>query len=83
MNKIKVLYQIGSGTMGNVDYDKPINQYIFESCINCGRFIRTKDKVRLTLFMFDHYGEEGIRRCSNKWYGEFVWTLLNWRYRNG
>ena len=66
----------------NVDFDKPINQYIFECCIDCGRFIRTKDKAKLTLFMFDHYGEKGIKRCYHRWYGEFVYTLLNWRYRN-
>lgn len=66
----------------NVNYDIPLPKYIFESCIQCGRFIRTKDKVRLSLFMYDHYGAEGIRICTKKWYGEFLWTLLNWKYRN-
>jgi hypothetical protein len=66
----------------NVDFDKPIPKYIFESCIDCGRFTRTKDKAKLVLFMMDHYGEDGIKRCYHRWYGEFVWTLLNWRHRN-
>lgn len=68
--------------MKPVDFDKPINQYIFECCIDCGKFIRTNDKAKLTLFMLDHYGMDGIKRCTHKWYGEFVYTLLNWRYRN-
>jgi hypothetical protein len=66
----------------NVDYDKPLSKYVFESCIYCGKFIRTKNKIRLTLFMHDHYGAEGIRLCNKTWYGEFVYTLLNWKYRN-
>jgi hypothetical protein len=68
--------------MNNVNFDVPISMYIFESCISCGKFIRTKDKQRLILFMYDHYGQDGIKNCSKKWYGEFVYTLLNWKYRN-
>lgn len=68
--------------MNDIDYDTPINRYIFECCIRCGKFIRTKDKTKLVLFMMDHYGKDGIRLCNKKWYGEFVWTILNWRYRN-
>ena len=68
--------------MKPVDYDTPLPMYIFESCIFCGKFIKTKDKTRLSLFMYDHYGQEGIRRCKKTWYGEAVWTILNWKYRN-
>jgi hypothetical protein len=66
----------------NVNYDEPIPMHIFQSCIDCGRFIRTNNKTKLTLFMMDHYGQNGIKRCSHKWYGEFIYTLLNWKYRN-
>ena len=66
----------------NVNFDKPLPMYIFQSCIQCGKFTRTKDKARLVLFMMDHYGQDGIRKCSKTWYGEFVYTLLNWKYRN-
>jgi len=66
----------------NVDFDKPLPMYIFQSCIQCGKFTRTKDKTRLVLFMMDHYGVDGIRKCTKTWYGEFVYTLLNWRHRN-
>lgn len=66
----------------NVDYDKLLPMYIFQSCIYCGKFIRTKNKIRLSLFMHDHYGVDGIRLCSKTWYGEFIYTLLNWKYRN-
>ena len=68
--------------MNNINFEKSLPMYIFESCIYCGRFIRTKDKARIILFMMDHYGKEGIRKCSKRWYGNFVYTLLNWRYRN-
>lgn len=68
--------------MNNVDFDKPLNQYIFECCINCGRFTRTKNKERLILFMMDHYGVDGIKRCKDTWYGEYVWNIFNWKYRN-
>lgn len=68
--------------MNNVNFDVPIPMYIFESCISCGKFIRTKDKQKLILFMYDHYGQDGIKNCSKKWYGEFVYTLLNWKSRN-
>ena len=66
----------------DVDFDKPLPKYILESCISCGKFIRTKDKTTLILFMYDHYGEDGIKKCSKTWYGEFVYTLLNWKHRN-
>jgi hypothetical protein len=66
----------------NVDYDKPLPMYILESCIDCGKFIRTKDKAKLTLFLMDHYGIAGIRRCNKTWYGKYLYTLLNWRSRN-
>lgn len=68
--------------MNNVDFDEPLNQYIFESCIRCGKFTRTKDKATLILFMMDHYGVDGTRRCKRTWYGEAVWTILNWKNRN-
>jgi hypothetical protein len=68
--------------MNDTDFDKPLNKYIFQSCIDCGKFIRTNDKTRLLLFMMDHYGGEGVKLCKHTWYGEFVYTLLNWRYRN-
>jgi hypothetical protein len=66
----------------DVDFDKKIPVYIFQSCSNCGKFVRTKNKTKLILFMYDHYGMDGIRKCNGTWYGEFVYTLLNWRYRN-
>lgn len=66
----------------DVDFDKPLPRYIFESCIHCGKFTRTKDKATLILFMYDHYGEDGIKKCNKTWYGEFVYTLLNWKHRN-
>ena len=66
----------------DVDFDKPLPKHILESCISCGKFIRTRDKTTLILFMYDHYGEDGIRKCSKTWYGEFVYTLLNWKHRN-
>ena len=68
--------------MKKVDYDKPLPMHILESCIDCGKFIRTKDKANLTLFLMDHYGIEGIRRCNKTWYGKYLYTLLNWRHRN-
>ena len=66
----------------DVDFDKPLSKYILESCIDCGKFIRTNNKTRLILFMMDHYGGDGIKLCSKTWYGRFVYTLLNWKYRN-
>jgi hypothetical protein len=66
----------------NVDFDKPLPMYIFQSCITCGKFLRTKNKTNLILFMYDHYGEDGIKRCSKTWYGSLVYSLLNWRSRN-
>ena len=68
--------------MNNVNFDQPISKYITESCITCGKVIRTNNKTRLILFMMDHYGGEGIKRCSKTWYGYYVHTLLNWRNRN-
>lgn len=68
--------------MNNVNFDKPLPRYIFNSCIHCARFVRTKDKARLTLFMMDHYGADGIRKCDDKWYGLALYTLMNWKYRN-
>jgi hypothetical protein len=66
----------------DVDFDKPLPKYILESCIYCGRFTRTKDKTSLILFMYDHYGEDGIRKCSKTWYGKFVYAVINWKHRN-
>jgi hypothetical protein len=66
----------------DVDFDKPLPRYILESCIHCGKFTRTRDKATLILFMYDQYGEDGIRKCRKTWYGEFVYTLLNWKHRN-
>ena len=66
----------------NVNYDIPLPKPILEACIDCGAFIRTKSKIKITLFLMDHYGVDGIKRCSHKWYGEFIYTLLNWKYRN-
>ena len=68
--------------MNDVNFDKPLNKYIFESCIDCGKFIRTNDKTKLILFMMEHYGGESIKVCSKTWYGYAVYTLLNWKYRN-
>jgi hypothetical protein len=56
--------------MNDVNFDKPLSKYIFETCIDCGKFIRTNDKTRLILFMMDHYG------------GYALYTLLNWKHRN-
>ena len=66
----------------SVNWDVKLNKYVFESCINCGNFIRTNDKTRLTLFMMDHYGKDGIRLCKSRFYGKIVWTLANWKYKN-
>jgi hypothetical protein len=66
----------------DVNFDKPIPKHIFESCIDCGAIIRTNDKTRLILFMMDHYGGEGIKRCTRTWYGHAFYTLINWKYRN-
>jgi hypothetical protein len=68
--------------MNDVNFDKPLPKYIFESCIDCGKFIRTNDKTRLILFMMDHYGGDGVKLCSKTWYGYALYTLLNWKYRN-
>ena len=68
--------------MNDVDFDKPLNKYIFECCIDCGKFIRTNDVTRLLLFMMDHYGGDGIKKCSKTWYGSLVYSLLNWKHRN-
>lgn len=68
--------------MNNVDFDKPISKKIFQSCIDCGRFINTNDKTRLILFMLDHYGEDKVKKCKRTWYGHAFYTLLNWKYRN-
>ena len=68
---------MGNNMINDINFDKPINQYIFECCIDCGRFVRTKDKTTLVLFMYDHYGEDGIKKCRKTWYGKFVYTLLN------
>ena len=66
----------------DVDFDKPLPRHILESCIYCGKFTRTRDKATLILFLYDHYGEDGIRKCRKTWYGGFVYTLLNWKHRN-
>lgn len=65
-----------------INFDKKLPNYVFDSCIHCGAFIRTKDKARLTLFMMDHYGKPGIRRCRDKRYGRLFWNILNWKHRN-
>jgi len=68
--------------MNDVDFDKPFIRHISECCIHCGKFIRTRDKTRLLLFMYDHYGEDGIKRCTKTWYGSLVYSLINWKHRN-
>jgi hypothetical protein len=49
--------------MNNVDWDEPINQKILQDCHRCNDFIITDQKDELTLFMYDHYGKDGIRKC--------------------
>lgn len=67
--------------MNDIDYDTPFAKPIFDCCIYCGRFIRTDNKEKLILFMYDHYGQDGIKRCKDTWYGEYVWNFFNWKYR--
>jgi len=47
-----------------VNWDEPINQKILQDCHRCGEFIVTDQKDELSLFMYDHYGKEGIRKCT-------------------
>ena len=65
-----------------IDWDVPIKMYIFESCWNCGKFIRTKNKQRLALFMHDHWGIEESRRCRPNKFGKLVQKYYLWKYRN-
>lgn len=48
----------------DVNWDEPINQKILEECHRCGDFIITDQKDELSLFMYDHYGKDGIRICA-------------------
>ena len=47
----------------NVNWDEPINEKILQDCHRCNDFIITDQKHELILFMYDHYGEDGIRKC--------------------
>lgn len=49
--------------MNDINWDEPINQKILEHCHKCGEFIVTDQKDELSLFMYDHYGKDGIRKC--------------------
>jgi hypothetical protein len=65
-----------------VDYDKPISKYIFQSCWTCGKMIRTKNKTKLSLFMLDHWGKEGIKKCKPNLWGHIVNSYYQWNTRN-
>jgi len=47
----------------NVNWDEPISEKILQDCHRCNDFIITDQKHELILFMYDHYGEDGIRKC--------------------
>lgn len=48
----------------DVDWDQPINQKIIQECHRCKDFIITDQKDELALFMYDHYGKDGVRTCT-------------------
>jgi len=50
--------------MNDVNWDEPINQKILQDCHRCNDFIITDQKDELALFMYDHYGKDGIRKCT-------------------
>jgi len=66
----------------DIEWDKKINKYIFQSCWTCGKMIRTKDKQKLTLFMLDHWGMEGIKKCKPNLWGHIVNSYYMWKTRN-
>lgn len=47
-----------------VNWDLRLPDKLIEHCHRCGDFIVSDDKAEITLFMFDHYGREGIRLCT-------------------
>ncbi len=65
-----------------IDFDKKLPKYVSQTCWTCGRYIRTKDKARLSLFMLDHWGQDGIKRCTPTFYGKLVNKYMMWRTRN-
>lgn len=66
----------------SVNFDKPIPMYIFESCWTCGKFVRTKNKVKLSLFMLDHWGQDGIKKCKPTLRGHIVKSYADWKYND-
>jgi hypothetical protein len=48
----------------SVNWDIPLPETTIEECIRCKDFIVTNDKAELVLFMLDHYGQDGIKKCS-------------------
>ena len=51
----------------DINWDEPLNQKIIQDCHRCNDFIVTDQKDELTLFMYAHYGEVGIRKCTAIW----------------
>lgn len=47
-----------------INWDQKLTETLIEYCHRCNDFIVTNDKAELTLFMFDHYGKDGIRLCT-------------------
>jgi hypothetical protein len=66
----------------NIDFDKKLGKKIFQSCWTCGSFVRTNDKARLALFMLDHWGMDGIKKCKPNPWGRIVNKYYMFRYRN-
>ena len=52
--------------INHINWDEPINQKILQDCHKCGEFVVTDQKDELSLFMYDHYGKDGIRKCLYK-----------------
>jgi hypothetical protein len=53
-----------SGLQLQTNWDIPLPESIIENCHRCNDFIVTNLKHEIALFMLDHYGKDGIRKCA-------------------
>lgn len=65
-----------------INFDQKLKKYVSQTCWTCGAYVRTKDKEKLTLFMLDHWGQDGIKKCEPTKYGKLVSKYMMWRTRN-
>lgn len=47
-----------------VNWDARLPEKMIQDCHRCDDFIISDDKAEIVLFMLDHYGKDGIRKCT-------------------